>query len=193
MVGLTARLHRVVQHYLHAGARAVDFTCGNGHDTAFLAQQVGPTGHVYAFDIQEQAIKSTRQLLQRLDLSQQVQLFCCDHSLLRQKIPTQSHGQIAAFMGNLGYLPHSDRQVITRAPSTVSAIKSAMELLHPNGVITIAVYRGHPGGKEESDAILEFMGTDGARFFSKELINFQTDTTRPYGLVITPNKMAHEA
>ena len=30
----------------------VDATCGNGHDTAFLAKAVGPTGAVFGFDIQ---------------------------------------------------------------------------------------------------------------------------------------------
>ena len=30
----------------------MDATCGNGHDSKWLAQAVGPTGMLYAFDIQ---------------------------------------------------------------------------------------------------------------------------------------------
>lgn len=37
---------------LRPGDTAVDATMGNGHDTLFLAQAVGPTGHVIGFDIQ---------------------------------------------------------------------------------------------------------------------------------------------
>ena len=45
------------------GDTVVDATMGNGHDTLFLAEQVGAEGRVYAFDIQESALESTRQLL----------------------------------------------------------------------------------------------------------------------------------
>ena len=37
---------------VNAGDTVVDATMGNGHDTLFLAEQVGPEGHVCAFDIQ---------------------------------------------------------------------------------------------------------------------------------------------
>lgn len=41
------------------GDTAVDATAGNGHDTLFLAQLVGDSGAVYAFDIQQQAVDAT--------------------------------------------------------------------------------------------------------------------------------------
>lgn len=34
--------------------------CGNGHDTAYLAQAVGSSGTVHAFDVQPAAIEATR-------------------------------------------------------------------------------------------------------------------------------------
>jgi predicted methyltransferase len=37
---------------LQAGDVAVDATAGNGHDTLFLAEAVGPTGRVHAVDVQ---------------------------------------------------------------------------------------------------------------------------------------------
>lgn len=35
------------------GDFVIDATMGNGHDTAFLAELVGPSGEVFAFDIQK--------------------------------------------------------------------------------------------------------------------------------------------
>ena len=49
----------------------VDGTLGNGHDTVFLAKLVGPNGHVYGFDIQEQAIVSTKKRLDRTQIKRQ--------------------------------------------------------------------------------------------------------------------------
>jgi ubiquinone/menaquinone biosynthesis C-methylase UbiE len=37
---------------LRPGDVAVDATCGNGHDTLFMAQCVGPSGCVHAVDVQ---------------------------------------------------------------------------------------------------------------------------------------------
>ena len=39
-------------------------TCGNGHDTAFLARTMPDDAVLYAFDIQPCAIERTRQRLQ---------------------------------------------------------------------------------------------------------------------------------
>ena len=42
-------LHKFfIGNHLHAGDIAVDFTMGNGHDTAYLSKAVGPDGFVYA-------------------------------------------------------------------------------------------------------------------------------------------------
>ena len=51
---LELQKHFILTH-LKAGDIAVDFTMGNGHDTEFLSKTVGEQGHVFAFDVQEQA------------------------------------------------------------------------------------------------------------------------------------------
>ena len=56
-------------------------------------------------------------------------------------------------MFNLGYLPGSDKTVITETASTLDALNQSIELLAVGGIITIAAYPGHPGGKEEADQI----------------------------------------
>ena len=52
----------LVRPYVAPDAAAVDATCGNGHDTLALAE-MGPA-QLYAFDIQEQAVRATTELLQ---------------------------------------------------------------------------------------------------------------------------------
>ena len=42
------------------GDIVVDATMGRGNDTLFLKQLVGKDGFVYAFDIQEEALQSTK-------------------------------------------------------------------------------------------------------------------------------------
>ena len=56
--------HFILSH-LKEGDICADFTMGNGHDTAFLSNIVGANGKVYAFDIQEKALISTRETLKK--------------------------------------------------------------------------------------------------------------------------------
>ena len=50
----------VLTRALRPGDRVIDATMGNGYDTLFLCEAVGPEGRVYAFDIQAQAVETTR-------------------------------------------------------------------------------------------------------------------------------------
>ena len=47
----------------------IDATCGNGGDTAFLCRLAGPEGRVLGFDIQPEAIASTRARLEKQGLT----------------------------------------------------------------------------------------------------------------------------
>ena len=53
-------VRKAVLEHLPAGGFAIDATAGRGGDTVFLARTVGETGRVLAFDIQEEAVESTR-------------------------------------------------------------------------------------------------------------------------------------
>lgn len=46
------RLDCVGMQVLQPGDVAVDATCGNGHDSLFMAQCIGPTGQLHAVDLQ---------------------------------------------------------------------------------------------------------------------------------------------
>ena len=65
MLDLLALQKYFILEHLKEGDVAVDFTMGNGHDTEFLSKTVGENGHVYAFDIQEQAVASTSENLKK--------------------------------------------------------------------------------------------------------------------------------
>ena len=152
MIPLTEIAQDIVRSTLKSGDIAIDATVGNGFDTQFLAELVGPTGTVYGFDIQSAALQiaSNRLLdagLRNVNLSQR------DHAEMQSVIPPQFHGQIAAIMWNLGYLPGGDKQLTTTLRSTVAAIQGGLALLARGGVMTIIAYTGHPGGLEEATAV----------------------------------------
>lgn len=132
----------------------IDATCGNGNDTLFLSQLVGEEGHVYAFDIQEQAIETTKKRLYEKKRNN-VTLIHDSHASVTQYIDDQT--SIAAAIFNLGYLPRSDKTIITKPDSTIAAIKNILPLLKKNGLLILVVYAGHEGGVEEKNAVLQLV------------------------------------
>lgn len=147
--------HEFIAPVLVPGALAVDATAGNGYDTLFLAQGVGVQGHVYAFDIQPEAIAQTKSLLERHGLLDRVTLLATDHREMGRIVPPN----VKAVMFNLGYLPGGDRRIITQPSSTIEALQAALALLAPGGRISLVIYTGHPGGPEELKAVEEFTST----------------------------------
>lgn len=133
------------------GDTVVDATMGNGHDTLFLAGQVGPEGHVYAFDIQADAVEFTRKLLAEQNLSDRVTLLCRSHAELAEAVPAG----VAAVVFNLGWLPGGDHSITTLCASTEKAVSAALEILKPGGVVTICAYPGHAEGTRELEMLTD--------------------------------------
>ncbi len=131
----------------------MDATCGNGHDTLFLARQVGPSGRVYAFDVQAAALRVTRERLASSDVLERATLFEQGHEAVQEALPTDVRGRVQAIMFNLGYLPGSDKTRITRPETTIPALDAALAVLAPGGVVTVVCYLGHPGGRDEAPAV----------------------------------------
>ncbi|HQD42466.1 MAG TPA: class I SAM-dependent methyltransferase, partial [Bacillota bacterium] len=69
----------IVAGVVSEGDTVVDATVGNGNDTLFLARLVGEKGRVYGFDIQQEAINNTGELLKDLGLQNRVNLICDGH------------------------------------------------------------------------------------------------------------------
>lgn len=147
--------HHILAPRLRAGDLVVDATAGNGHDTLFLAERVLPGGHVFAFDVQAAAIAQTRQRLTAH--SSLVTLHHAGHERMAELLPPEVHGRLRAVMFNLGWLPGADKTVITRVETTLDALRQALALLAPDGVLTVVVYPGHEGGRDEADAVEQWM------------------------------------
>ena len=163
---LTAVAHEAVGAVLRAGDLAVDATAGNGHDTVFLANVVGPTGRVLAFDIQAAAITATRHRLCAAGCEAQVDLIEGCHSTLGDFLPGDV--ELRAAMFNLGYLPGSDKRAITSIATTAAAFDACLERLGPGGIVSIMAYRGHRGGSEEAASIAGVVSALDATRFSAE-------------------------
>lgn len=154
------KLERVIQYAqtllkmaIDEGDIAIDATAGNGHDTVFLAELVGPSGYVYAFDVQKEAVDST--LLRVLDHSfeDRVRVLNRGHEEVGQYVKEE----IGAAVFNLGYLPGSDHAVVTKPNTTIEAIEKLLHLLKVGGMIVLVVYHGHEGGKEERDQVIKYV------------------------------------
>lgn len=149
-ISLVNAAHDLIREVLHPGDIAIDATTGNGHDTLFLAGQVGPSGHVYGFDIQQAAIDSTRN---KFHMPNGLTLIQASHADMSERIPMQLHGKINAIMFNLGYLPGGDKSIITLTDSTLTALTIATRILADNGIITLLAYPGHQGGDMETGQV----------------------------------------
>jgi len=75
-ISLVEQTQHLITPYLRPGDSAIDATAGNGYDTAFLANTVGPHGHVYAFDLQQKALTATKSHLATRDLSHIPVTYC---------------------------------------------------------------------------------------------------------------------
>jgi SAM-dependent methyltransferase len=152
----TDMAHELVAKRIRKRSCVIDATAGNGHDTVFLAEKVGPTGKVFAFDIQEPALDATRARLEEAGHSTQVSLKNESHEHLGDHLPKRHHGHVQAIMFNLGYLPGGDKSVTTRWVSTMAALRASLDLISESGIITVTAYPGHLEGGEEANAIVQF-------------------------------------
>ncbi len=151
MIDLLTLHKQFLTPHIKQGDTVADFTMGNGHDTLWLSNAVGEKGHVYAFDIQQQALDSTAKLLSEEGEFENYTLIKDSHANALLHIPEK----IKAGVFNLGYLPGGDKSVTTLHESTLKAVDAAIELLAPDGIILIAVYPGHDEGTIEGNLLYE--------------------------------------
>lgn len=139
-----------VSQYMKPGSVAVDATCGNGNDTAALAQM--GAARIYAFDIQPGAVENTRGRLQEKDLltDQKIHLIVDSHEKMGKYIKEK----VDVILFNLGYLPSASKQVTTQKETTMIAVKESLNLLRKGGLLCITMYSGHHGGLDEKKAVL---------------------------------------
>ena len=176
---LELQKHFILTH-LGEGDVAVDFTMGNGHDTEFLSKTVGEFGHVFAFDIQEQALASISERLARTGCPDNCTLILDSHHNVKKYVDVP----IKAGMFNLGYLPGSDKRVTTMRSTTLPAIEAAISLMAPDAIILIAVYPGHPEGEAEGKLVCEYLSGLSRYKVCATRVNILNSPTSPFFIIV---------
>ena len=158
--------HWMLKDIIKTNDVVVDATMGNGYDTQFLAE-LG--ANVYAFDVQEEALNATEKRLDDAGIKNQifeknlsnlltepsVNLVLSGHEKLSEYVKEP----IKAAIFNLGYLPKTDKSVVTRADTTLTALDALTNQLVVGGRIAIMIYYGHEGGEEEKNAVINWAST----------------------------------
>lgn len=156
LTGIIQYAHKLLESTIKENDIVVDATCGNGNDTLFLSNLVGDNGHVYAFDIQEQAIQNTKNRL--LEQNKENVTYIHDsHANLSTYINNDFKEKLGGAIFNLGYLPRSDKSIITQGDSTIAAINQLLTYIRKQGLIILVIYHGHEGGKDEKNAVLSYV------------------------------------
>ncbi|SDJ63663.1 class I SAM-dependent methyltransferase [Salimicrobium halophilum] len=156
--------HELMKKTVSPGDIAIDATCGNGHDTLYLANLVGEDGHVYGFDIQKEAIDATSDRLKEEGMTDRVTLHEASHAKALDHIPEKDHSRIKGAIFNLGFLPGSDKTVVTTPDQTITAIDQMLAAMPKGSMIVLVIYHGHQGGKEEKERVIEYASYLDQRF-----------------------------
>ena len=173
-------LDKIVQK----GDVVIDATMGNRYDTIYLANLAGENCKVYAFDVQEEAIKSTKKKVERDNMTDRVELILDGHQNLDKYVKEE----VSCVVFNLGYLPRAKHVVITKPDTTLEAIKKSLKLLKPNGIISIAAYIGHEGGLEEKNYICEYLDNLNQNEFNVLHMQFTNQINNPPQLILIEKK-----
>lgn len=146
------KAHQYWSQLLQEGDLVVDATCGNGHDTLFLAKM---GVKVYAMDLQQQAIQNAKELVASEINTADVLFFQGCHSTFPVEILPNS---VRLVVYNLGYLPGGDKQITTGVNTTIASVEQALHLIDYGGMISITCYPGHEEGEREEGWLLSFCG-----------------------------------
>lgn len=144
-MNILQQTHHWILKHKSSDNLVIDMTAGNGHDTLFLAQHFK---RVITIDIQETALKITQERLKDYD---NVTYVHADHSTINFK----SYGAVDGAIYNLGYLPHSDKTIITTDDTTLQSLDNLLPIL--KGFLVITCYVGHDGGETEHQAVLNWI------------------------------------
>ena len=97
---------------------------------------------------------NTEQKLTELNLLPQTTLFPLGHEHLHAVLDEET--EITAAIFNLGYLPKSNKEIITKPATTKQALDGLLPHLVKGSRIILVVYYGHEGGSEELDLVTNY-------------------------------------
>ena len=174
--------HWILSQHLEEDDFVIDGTVGNGHDTLFLANIVGENGHVLGFDIQEKAIERSKQRLREKGVIDRVELINDGHENILNHVKTGD--KAAAILYNLGYLPGSDKEIITKSKTTIKSLKDGLKVLKKGALIVVVIYPGHEGGKKEKEAIISYSENLNRKKYNVLHYYFSNQQNRPPEVLI---------
>ncbi len=160
--------HRFIKEHARPGDFWIDGTAGRGHDTAFLCELVGEGGRVLSFDIQQEAIESTRSLLTERGFHW-TEVVLDSHSNMDRYA---DEAQVDGIVFNFGYLPGGDHSICTQAKTSIEAIKKGLVLLRPGGVMSLCIYYGGDSGFDEKNALMEYLKTVDSKRYTVLITDF---------------------
>lgn len=151
---------------------AIDFTCGAGFDTCFLMHHYQ---QVYAFDIQEDAVKETKLRCP----SDNVHVICDSHEHFDTYCRTFDAG-----IFNLGYLPQGDKTITTSAETVIKTLEKALQHVAWGGRIVLVLYPGFDQGLHEAKQVEEFCMTLKSKHYDVSKIQLLNRNRAPYIICI---------
>lgn len=119
-------VHDFLRRTVKPGTLCIDATAGRGRDTALLCELAGEGGRVLAFDVQEDAVRQTNELLAREGKHAEVHLD--SHAHMENYAAPES---VDCIVFNFGRLPGGDPHIFTHADSSIEAVNAGLRLLKP--------------------------------------------------------------
>ena len=150
----------------------------------------GETGKVWAFDIQEQALKATKERLEKHGLLAKAELILDSHTQMEQYVKPDS---VDGIYFNFGYLPGGDHELATkgRHQCTGSGNRTASA---ETGRCYGALYLQRRGyGIEEKNQILDFLRKLDSRKYIV-IVNhyYNRKITLPYRHFVVKKGIGHD-
>lgn len=169
----------LIKTYLDRISVGVDATLGNGNDTVTMCEMFGDSIKIYAFDIQKQAIESSKKSIDSKYLGN-IKFINDSHEYIDNYVTERPE----LIMFNLGYLPKSDHVIKTNSYTTLRALKKSVKMVKPGGLITIMFYIGHDNAREYNNLIEFVRILDPSKFKAIHVNPVNQDSNAPKLVVI---------
>lgn len=153
---ITHWCHEVIRSQVPGGGFYIDATMGKGKDTEFLCELAGDSGHVLAFDIQQEAVRMTESLLKQRGFAERAELILDGHENMGLYVKEESADAICF---NFGYLPAGSHKIATSADTSLAAVTQGLRILKHGGMMSLCIYSGGDTGFEEKEKLLAYLKT----------------------------------
>ncbi len=95
-------INKIIDENVSDGDLCIDATAGRGFDTLHLCKLVGDSGHVTSFDIQQDAVNSTKALLEENGIAHRADVLLRSHSEMDMLFNEET---VSLITFNFGWLP----------------------------------------------------------------------------------------